>query len=75
MGEEALRLATESGHVDVVKYLMQHGAQANAKNSVRIDIYNITYKSRSTVYLISSHDVYALKQSGAVVSVSRYRAV
>ena len=38
----ALHVAAEEGHVDVVKCLVEQGAQVDAKNEVRIDTYNIT---------------------------------
>ena len=39
----ALHMATEAGHADIVKYLVENGADVNAKDPVMIDIYNITY--------------------------------
>ncbi len=38
-GEEALHLAAKAGDVDVVKCLIEHGAQVDAKNSVRMAVY------------------------------------
>ena len=35
-------MAAKAGHVDIVKYLVENGAEVNALN-VRIDIYDITY--------------------------------
>ena len=35
--------AAEAGHVDIVKYLVENGAQVNAVVEVRIDMYNIIY--------------------------------
>ena len=35
----ALHWAASAGHVDVVKYLLQQGAQVDARDEVRIDMY------------------------------------
>ena len=35
-------MAAKAGHVDIVKYLVENGAEVNALK-VRIDIYDITY--------------------------------
>ena len=39
----AFRMAPDTELIDVVKYLVENGAQVNAKNSVRIETYHITY--------------------------------
>ncbi len=36
-------MAADAGHVDVVKYLIEQGAQVDVKNEVRIDVYNISH--------------------------------
>ncbi len=36
-------MAAEAGHVEVVKYLVEQGAQVDVKNQVRIDVYNISH--------------------------------
>ncbi len=36
-------MAAEEGHVDIVKYLIQQGVQVDAKNKVRIDVYNMSH--------------------------------
>ena len=36
-------MAAEAGNVDIVKYLIEHGAQVNAKDQVRIDMYNMAH--------------------------------
>ena len=43
MDREALHLAAMQGHVHVVKCLIEHGAQVDAKNKVRIDMYNMAH--------------------------------
>ena len=35
----ALHWAASAGHVDVVKYLLQQGAQVDARDEVRTDMY------------------------------------
>ena len=37
-------MAAKAGHVDIVKYLVENGAEVNAWNTVRIYMYNITYR-------------------------------
>ena len=37
-------MAAMAGHVDIVKYLVENGANVNAVRLVRIYIYNITYR-------------------------------
>ena len=37
----AFRLAADTELIDVVKYLVENGAQVNAKDSVRIGMYHI----------------------------------
>jgi len=36
----ALHIATKAGHVDIVKYLVENGADVNAKDQVKTDMYN-----------------------------------
>ena len=35
-------MAANGGDVDGVKFLIEHGAQVDARNEVRIDMYNMT---------------------------------
>jgi len=39
----AFRVAADTELTHVVKYLVKNGAQVNAKDSVRIEMYHITY--------------------------------
>ena len=43
MDRQALHLAAMQGHVDVVKCLIEHGAQVDARDEVRIDMYNMAH--------------------------------
>ena len=36
-------MAAKAGHIDIVKFLVENGAEVNAKDQVWIDMYNITY--------------------------------
>ena len=46
-------MAASSGHVDIVKCLVENGAEVNAVDTVRIDMYNITYRLRVVMLLYS----------------------
>ena len=47
-------MASSAGHVDMVKYLVENGAEVNAVNhTVRIDLYNITYRRHVVIRLYS----------------------
>ncbi len=43
MDGQALHLAAMKGHVGVVKYLIEHGAQVDSKDTVRMDMYNMAH--------------------------------
>jgi len=44
-GKTALHLAAQRGHVGVIKFLVEHGTQVDAKDKVRVDMYKITDRS------------------------------
>ena len=46
-------MAASAGHVDVLKCLVENGAEVNAVARVRIDMYNITYRLRVVILLYS----------------------
>ena len=46
-------MAAWAGHVDIVKYLVENGAEVNAMCKVRIDMYNITYRLCVVILLYS----------------------
>ena len=43
----AFRVADDTELIHVVKYLVENGARVNAKDSVRIEMYSITYGQTS----------------------------
>ena len=44
-------MAASARHVDIVKCLVENGADVNAVDRVRIDMYNISYKLRVFILL------------------------
>ena len=50
-------MAAKAGHVDIVKYLVENGAEVNAVK-VRIDMYDITYNFVFSSYCILFRTVY-----------------
>ena len=46
-------MAAWAGRVVVVKYLVENGAEVNAVDTVRIEMYNITYRLRIVIILYS----------------------
>ena len=46
-------MAALPGHVDIVKYLVENGAEVNVVDMVRIDKFNITYRLRVVILLCS----------------------
>jgi UDP-glucose 6-dehydrogenase len=45
-------MAAMVGNVDVVKYLLEHGAQVDVKDKVRKDINNMTYIYRLSLCVV-----------------------
>ena len=43
MEETALYMAVEAGRLDILQCLVENGAQVNAEDKVRIDMYSITH--------------------------------
>ena len=46
-------MAASAGHFGIVKWLVENGAEVNAVDRVRIDMYNITYRLRVVMLLYS----------------------
>ena len=46
-------MAASAGHVDIVKCLVENGAEVNAGDKVKIDMYNVTYRLRVVILLCS----------------------
>ena len=49
-------MAASRGHVDIVKYFVENGAEVNAVATVWIDMFNITYRLRVVILLYSFQD-------------------
>ena len=63
-------MAAKAGHVDIVKYLAEKGAEVNAVDTVRIDMNSITYSLRAVNLLHSfQNSVYNENKTGDSISV------
>ena len=56
-------MAAEAGHVEIVKYLVEKGAEVNPMAMVRIDMYNITYRLRVILLYSFQNSVYNDKRT------------
>ena len=62
-------MAAKTGHVDIVKYLVENGAEVNAVARVRIDIYNMTYRLRVILLYSLQNSVYNDNKTNDYISV------
>ena len=62
-------MTARTGHVDMVKYLVENGAEVNAVAMVRIDMYNITYRLRVILLYSFQNSVYNDNKADDFISV------
>ena len=62
-------MAAKTGHVDILKYLVENGAEVNAVARVRVDMYNITCRLRFILLYSFQNSVYSDNKADDFISV------